>query len=151
MMRPRTPRSIARTALVLGGGALTATAALAFPSSHRAGAPLARVVVRLTSLQLEGTRTAGDSLANPVLVFAAGPARVGLGLAEPTALADTLRLFTLPAITVDVTESDVHLQLGGPGRMTVRGDVSNGPAAHVSATGRHIVLLKGGVGIRPAP
>ncbi len=82
-------------------------------------------------------------------VFANGPARVGLGTAAPTPLKDTLRLDHLPAMTVDVTDSDVHLRLIGGGRIRVAGDVTGAPATHVGATGREIVLFRGGTGIGP--
>ena len=99
-------------------------------------------IVRLTSLGLE-TPTA-DSVR--VQVWAAGPARVGVGNAEPTAIADTLRLSALSSLTVDVTQADVHVRLLSPGRMRLGGEVSGGRAIRFTATGRHIVILKGGVG-----
>jgi hypothetical protein len=104
-------------------------------------------VVRLTSLGLAGVPRTGDGATVRVLVYASGRARVGVGTAAPEPLADTLRLDRLPAITADVTDGDVHLVLATPGRMSVGGDVSGGAATHVTATGRHIVLLRGGVGI----
>ena len=99
-------------------------------------------IVRLTSLGLE-TPTA-DSVR--VEVWATGPARVGVGNADPTALADTLRLSALSSLTVDVTQADVHVRLLSPGRMRLGGEVSGGRAIRFTATGRHIVILKGGVG-----
>ena len=104
--------------------------------SHRA------TIVRLTTLGLSDAT--GDSVR--VLVWATGPARVGLGTADPAALTDTLRLNSLPAITADVTQSDVHIQLLSPGRMRLGGEVSGGRAIRFTAVGRHIVVLKGGVG-----
>ena len=75
-----------------------------------------------------------------------GSAKVGVGDAAPTALADTLRLSSLPAITADVSEGDVHIRLMTPGRMRLGAEVSGGRAIRFTATGRHIVVLKGGVG-----
>jgi beta-lactamase regulating signal transducer with metallopeptidase domain len=82
-------------------------------------------------------------------VFATGPARVGLGNAAPMPLKDTLRLDHLPAMTVDVTDSDVHLRLIGSGFMEVEGEVTGAPATRLGATGREIVLFKGGAGVGP--
>ena len=104
--------------------------------AHRA------TIVRLTSLGLE-TPTS-DSIR--VLVWATGPARVGVGNADPAPLADTLRLSSLSSITADVTQADVHVRLLSPGRMRLGGEVSGGRAIRFTATGRHIVILKGGVG-----
>jgi hypothetical protein len=99
-------------------------------------------IVRLTSLGLE-TPTS-DSV--QVQVWSTGPARVGVGNADPTALADTLRLSSLSSLTADVTQADVHVRLLSPGRMRLGGEVSGGRAIRFTATGRHIVILKGGVG-----
>jgi len=99
-------------------------------------------IVRLTTLGLE--TPASDSV--QVLVWASGPAKVGIGSADPTSLADTLRLSSLSAITADVSEGDVHIRLMTPGRMRLGAEVSGGRAIRFTATGRHIVVLKGGVG-----
>jgi hypothetical protein len=79
---------------------------------------------------------------------AVGPARVGLGASDPTELSDTLRLQSLPTMTLDVTDGDIHLELVGSGKLRVGGAVTGAPANHLSAIGRHIVVLKGGIGVR---
>ena len=99
-------------------------------------------IVRLSALALE--KQPSDSV--QVLVWASGGAKVGVGSADPTPLADTLRLSSLPAITADVSEGDVHIRLLTPGRMRLGAEVSGGRAIRFTATGRHIVVLKGGVG-----
>jgi hypothetical protein len=104
--------------------------------THRAA------IVRLTALGSETLAT--DSI--KVLVWTTGSARVGVGAADPTALTDTLRLSSLPAITADVSDGDVHVRLLSPGRMRLGGDVSGGRVVRFTATGRHIVVLRGGVG-----
>lgn len=125
----------------------------AHPSSGQAQQPLGPVqtpqahvhratIVRLTALGLE--KPPSDSV--QVLVWAAGTAKVGVGDAAPTPLADTLRLSSLSAITADVSEGDVHIRLITPGRMRLGAEVSGGRAIRFTATGRHIVVLKGGVG-----
>lgn len=111
-------------------------AAQAHAHAHRA------TIVRLTSLGLEAPTS--DSVR--VVVWATGPARVGVGNADLTPLADTLRLSSLPSITADVSQGDVHIRLLSPGRMRLGGEVSGGRAIRFTATGRHVVILKGGVG-----
>ncbi len=124
----------------------TAGAAPTEAPADRAAAA-GRAVVRLTSVGLAGVPRTGDGATVRVLVYASGRARVGVGTAAPEPLTDTLRLDRLPAITADVTDGDVHLVLATPGRMSVGGDVTGGAATHVTATGRHLVLRRGGVGI----
>ena len=114
------------------------------PSNGDAGGE--RATVRLTSLGLEGT---GSSVT--ILVFADGPARVGIGNGALATLGDTLRLSNLPSMALDVTDSDVHLRLVGSGRMSIDATVTNGAASKFSATGSELVLLKGGTGVRFGP
>ena len=143
MARDRRPARTSR------GGVLAYLLAAAIAASFTAGQVSAQghahahraTIVRLTSLGLEST---SDSV--QVVVWAAGPARVGVGNADPTPLADTLRLSSLPSITADVTQGDVHIRLLSPGRMRLAGEVSGGRAIRFTATGRHVVILKGGVG-----
>lgn len=109
----------------------------ASPPSARAAA-----VVQLTELAV---REPKDSTIR-IIVYATGPARVGIGGAAMAPLTDTLRLSSLPTITADVSQSDVHIRLLSSGRLKVGGPVTGGRAIHLTASGRHIVLLKGGVG-----
>ena len=81
-----------------------------------------------------------------VIIYTTGSARVGVGSADPTPVADTLRLSSLTSITANVTDGDVHIRLLSPGRMRLAADVSGGRALRFTATGRHVVVLKGGVG-----
>jgi hypothetical protein len=111
-------------------------------AEHAQGQAPRAAIVRLTALALEKQTT--DSI--QVLVWTTGAARVGVGAADPTSLTDTLRLSSLPAITADVSEGDVHVRLLTPGRMRLGGEVSGGRALRFTATGRHVVVLKGGVG-----
>ena len=99
-------------------------------------------IVRLTELNI---REPKDSTVR-IIVYATGPARVAIGSAELTPLTDTLRLRSLPPITADVSQSDVHIRLLSSGRLKVGGPVTGGRAIHLTASGRHIVLLKGGLG-----
>jgi hypothetical protein len=108
----------------------------------RGVASRAETIVRLTSLGLE--RSPSDSVR--VIVYSAGPARVGVDQLDLKPLADTLRLSALPMLALDVSQADVHVRLLSPGRMRVAGDVLGGRAIRFTATGRHIVVLKGGLG-----
>lgn len=140
-----TPPSVARLATpVIGLFALVALV-LAIPTPSEA-AGQERVIVRLTELGLSL-----DNATAPVsiVIYTTGRARVGLGTDAPVALADTIRLDRLPAITADVTDGDLHIELRTPGQIAVGGKVTGGPALELSAKGQHIVLLKGGSGIRP--
>lgn len=125
------------SALVVGSGAwMTAGHGTTAERQQRS------VIVRLSNAGLDGVTS--DSV--QVIVYATGPARVGVGGAEPTPLTDTLRLSSLPSITADVSDADVHIRLLTPGRMRLSAEVSGGRAIRFTATGRHVVVLKGGVG-----
>ncbi len=87
-------------------------------------------------------------IAGEILIYGAGPVKVGLGTAEPQVVGDTIRLKIFPAFIADVTDGDVHVELRGEGELEIAATVTGGPAARVSATGQHLVLLKGGTGIR---
>jgi hypothetical protein len=132
------PYLLAAVVVAVATPPVAAAQAHAHPQAHAHRA----TIVRLTSLGLE-TPTP-DSV--QVVVWASGPARVGVGNADPTPLADTLRLSSLPSITADVSQGDVHIRLLSPGRMRLGGEVSGGRAIRFTATGRHVVILKGGVG-----
>jgi hypothetical protein len=123
--------------LTVGGGAWTS--AQQPPSG---GGQRRAVLVRLSNVGLE--RSPSDSV--QVIVYTTGPARVGVGNADPTPLTDTLRLSSLSTITADVSDADVHIRLLTPGRMRLSAEVSGGRALRFTATGRHVVVLKGGVG-----
>ena len=100
-------------------------------------------IVHLTELDIRDPKDSKVS----VIVYASGPgARVAVGGGELAPLTDTLRLTTLEPITADVSQSDVHIRLLSTGRLKVGGPVQGGRAIHLTATGRHIVLLKGGTG-----
>jgi len=120
----------------VSGAWMAATPVAAQPSTRIAA------IVRLTELNI---REPKDSTIR-VIVYATGPASVAVGSGDLQPLTDTLRLTSLPAITADVSESDVHIRLLSSGRLKVGGPVSGGRAIHLTASGRHIVLLKGGTG-----
>jgi len=112
-------------------------------AQHVNASPRRTVTVRINSVGVD--RTTSDS-SMKVIVYSAGPARVGFGDAELRPLTDTLRLSSLPAITTDVSDADVHIKLLSPGRLRLSAEVTGGRALRFTATGRHVVVLKGGVG-----
>lgn len=146
MTEPRTVRSPRRTALVTAVASVILGAAFVLPAPRLARAQRApaaeRAIVHITSVGL------ADVGPSPViLVYTSGGGRAGLGLESPKALTDTLRLDHLPAMTLDVTDGEVQLQLLGPGQISVGGTVTGGPSVSLSGSGRHITLLRGGTGI----
>jgi hypothetical protein len=102
-----------------------------------------RIIVDITSVGL--TMPSNDPIS--ILIYTSGGGRVGIGDAAPTAIADTIRLDHLPAMTADVTDGDIQIEISSPGSIRVGGTVTGGPARTVSASGRHIILAKGGTGI----
>lgn len=125
------------TTLAVASGASASAQQTAAPD-----APRRTVIVRIHNVGSEP----GPNDSARVIVYSSGSARVGVGSADPAPLADTLRLSSLNSITADVTDADVHIQLLSPGRMRLSADVSGGRALRFTAVGRHVVVLKGGVG-----
>lgn len=150
MTEHRTPGIPSRAFPLALAALAVATLVAVLPRPGAAGAQESaareRAVVRLTSL---GAIDTTDPIS--LVVYATGGAQVGVGTESPRTITDTLRLDRLPAITADVTEGEVHIELRGPGAIRVGGEVRGGPATHLTATGHHLVLLKGGVGIRSVP
>lgn len=132
---------------LLAGALLAATGAWsARPATHSAEGARMAAVVWLRQVGIVYPAGADSSAPVSILVYATGPAKVGLSGADPAALTDTLRLTAVTEIAADVSSADVHIRLLSPGRLRVGGDVTGGRAIHLTATGRHIVLLKGGAG-----
>jgi beta-lactamase regulating signal transducer with metallopeptidase domain len=113
--------------------------------------PVQRTNVTVSVTNVGTKNVAFDSrgqLTGEILLYGNGPVRVGFGTSEPQVVSDTIRLKTFPAFTADVTSGDVHIELRGDGELELRGTVTGGGAVNLSATGKHIVLVKGGSGIR---
>jgi hypothetical protein len=142
MIRYRTSIRAVRAAAVAGAFALASGAWMSAGQRSIAGPQHRAVIVRLSNVGIDGVTS--DSVR--VIVYASGPARVGVNGADPAPLTDTLRLSALPAITADVSDGDVHIRLLTPGRMRLSAEVSGGRAIRFTATGRHVVVLKGGRG-----
>ena len=139
--------SLATVVFVTASGVWTAGAQSVSNSVQQpASAARPPALVHLTEVGIVRGASLDASPEVRILVWAAGPARIKLAGGELVPLTDTLRLSSLPAITADVSESDVHIRLLSEGRLRLGGDVTGGRAIHLTATGRHVVLLKGGVG-----
>jgi hypothetical protein len=154
MTQPRHSRLPLRAIPLLLGALAISAVVSALPVPHRADAQgtavlapasPARAIVHLTDVGLINTTSPS------ILVYTTGGGQVGIGADPPAALTDTLRLHNLPAMVADVTDGDIHIELRGPGSIRVGGDVTGGPALKISATGRHLVLRKGGSGISGMP
>ncbi len=148
----RFARSFVPSALLTITAALLIGAAAPRRGSHDSS-PRDVALVRFDSLALSGVALNANGLIGRVLIFADGPARVGFGTAPLAVLADTIRLRSLPSFTVDVSQSDVHVQLVGGqlprgGLLAIAGTVTGGPATRIAGAGRHLLILKGGTGIR---
>jgi beta-lactamase regulating signal transducer with metallopeptidase domain len=81
-----------------------------------------------------------------ILIYADGPARVSVGLDPLMPLTGTLHLKRLPRINADVTESNVYIELTGPGSMSLGGTFAH-DVGTFGANGTRIMLMKGGMGV----
>jgi len=142
MTRYRSSMQVFRAAAVAGVFALASGAWMSTDHASNTGHQHRAVIVRLSNVGIDGVTS--DSVR--VIVYASGSARVGVDGADPAPLTDTLRLSSLPSITADVSDGDVHIRLLTPGRMRLSAEVSGGRAIRFTATGRHVVVLKGGTG-----
>ena len=138
----RAPRALSVGLLAAAFATLSGAWMSAKPVAAKAAARM-DAIVHLTELNVRDPKDANVS----VIVYASGPgARVAVGAGELAPLTDTLRLTALEPITADVSQSDVHIRLLSTGRLKVGGPVHGGRVIHLTATGRHILLLKGGMG-----
>lgn len=143
--RPISPRVVG--AATASG---TATPRPTRDSSIRAGeAPAARVLVKVTHLGVSLTGMPTSERPMEIVIYGNGPVRVGLGTAAPTVLRDTIRLDHLPAFTADVSNGDVHVEMRrAEGTLELGGEVSGGAMSTFTVRARHVVLEKGGMGVR---
>jgi hypothetical protein len=141
--------AMAAGALAAAGLVAAAPAPPPAGTPHANVAPAAGATVRITRIGSRGIEVDDrGQLVGEILIYGSGPVKVGIGTRNPQVVADTLRLKNLSAFIADVTNGDVHVELRGTGEIELGGDVTGGPAVTVSARGRHLVLLKGGTGIR---
>lgn len=127
----QTGSDMSRIHLLLLGGAALGCAAASAASAH------AQTVSRF---QITTSRPA------VVLVYTDGAALVGVGDEKPVTHIDTLRLRTPQRLVADLTNGDVHVVAEDGGSLAVSEELSD--VKPVAAAGRHIVLARGGAGIR---
>lgn len=155
-MTTRPTKSPFNTLATMAAGAMASTVLLAaVPAPQSPGTPsepstsAAGATVRITKLGSKGVEVDNrGQMIGEILIYGSGPVKVGIGTNSPQVVADTIRLKNLPAFIADVTDGDVHIELRGVGEIEIGGDVTGGPAVSISASGRHLVLMKGGTGIR---
>lgn len=155
--------------LMLVGAAIAATATLAAaipaprvvenevrtnPSSSaetRVGALPA--ILRVHKLGLSLAETAGNTArAMQIVIYGTGTVRLGIGTAVLTDLRDTVRLDHLPAFSADVTNGEVHVEIRRVvGTLELGGDATGAAMKSFSVKGRHVVLERGGAGVRAVP
>lgn len=87
----------------------------------------------------------GANGSNSVQVYTTDSAQLSAQAGSLSLRADTLHLTPPAAVNADITQGEVHFVSGVP--IDVKASITNGPSLSVSATGRHIVLLRGGEGI----
>lgn len=130
--------------------AATVTPPATRDSSARTGeAPVAPVLVKVTHLGISLTGVPTSNRPMEIVIYGSGPVRVGLGTAAPTVLRDTIRLDHLPAFTADVSNGDVHVEMRrAEGMLELGGEVTGGAMSTFTIRARHVVLAKGGMGVR---
>lgn len=107
------------------------------------------VHVRIDSMGVAGVNIPALS----ILIYAEGNASVTFGTQAPHVLVDTIRLRSVPSYTLDVSNGAVHVefvggQLEGGGVISLSGYVIGADTVRMRAVGRHLVVEKGGSGIR---
>ena len=117
-------------------------------TSHVTTSNAERVLFRVDS-----TRVVGITNGLQILMYADGSATVDFGSGGPRSLADTVRLGSMPGFTLDITDGAVHVevvagQLSGGGVIALSGFVIKTNAQRESAVGRHLLVERGGRGIR---
>jgi beta-lactamase regulating signal transducer with metallopeptidase domain len=166
-MTARSSKHPVRLAFVTAGIAVTATLAAAIPaptvvgraavenSSSRTESPAVALPAILRVHKL-GLAVAGTTLSAgapmEIVIYGQGTVRLGIGLAALTELRDTVRLNHLPAFSADVTNGEVHVEMRRvAGSLELAGDATGAAMKSFTVTGRHIVLERGGAGVRALP
>ncbi len=115
------------------------------------GAPPAILRVHKLGLSVPEISVSG---ARPmeIVIYGSGTVRLGIGTAALTDLRDTVRLAHLPAFSADVTNGELHVEIRRvAGTLELGGDATGAAMQSFSVKGRHIVLERGGTGVRAVP
>ncbi len=137
-------------ALVIPAPVLLAPSAPSESSALAAGGATASAIVAVTYAAMPFTSTTGRGATAPeILLYSSGSVSLGFGNQSRSALRDTIRLTALPAFTADVTNGDLHVVIrrGAPS-ISLRGYLQSAPTEEFGATGQHLMLPKGGAGMR---
>jgi hypothetical protein len=122
--------------------ALSVLTGVAFPaaSTRPPGPPVARIHIDPTE-----PRTAH------LLVYGSGKIAIAVGAGTLRPRRDTLHVSTPTNITVDLTDGELHIV--GIDDQDIRLDATlhDAPAVRLSAVGRHLVMERGGAGVRTQP
>lgn len=84
----------------------------------------------------------------PVLIYTTGFATIGIGGSRASLKPDTFRLTTPVDLKADITSGEVHIVRSGWRPIDVSVEFTESPAIKATASGRHVVLLRGGTGVR---
>jgi len=84
-----------------------------------------------------------------VLIYADAPSRFALSGEALRMRSDTIRATTPARLEAYLNAGEIHVVADGPIPLDVAATLTNAPATHLTATGRHIVLYAGGTGIGP--
>lgn len=83
-----------------------------------------------------------------VLIYSSAPSQFALRGQELRARSDTIRAFTPLQLEAYLDAGEIHIVSDPAAPIDVEATLANSPATHVTATGYHIVLERGGTGIR---
>ncbi len=159
MTRSKGRQAFGGVALLVCGMAATASVAFAIPLPRPSAMPQVaapvqgdgRAIVRVTSVGMRDVEVDGSGkIKGEILIYATGDAKLGLGTGALRPLKDTLHLKAMPAFSADVTNGEVHIKLVGSdnGEISLAATVSGGSAKSYRGEAAHLVLMKGGAGIR---
>lgn len=162
-MTMRRSKNPLRVLTIVAGMIGTGTMAIVIPApvlmtprAPRESSALAAVestapaIVAVTYAGVPFSSTTGRAENAPeILLYGSGSVSLGFGNQSRSALRDTLRLTALPAFTADVTHGDLHVMIrrGAPS-ISLRGYLQSAPTEEFGATGQHLMLPKGGAGMR---
>ena len=82
-----------------------------------------------------------------ILVYADTPSRFALSGEALRMRSDTIRATTPARLEAYLDAGEIHVVAGSLIPLNVAATMTNAPATHSTATGRHIVLYSGGTGI----
>ncbi len=109
-----------------------------------------RAVRASTRQSRRNTVRASVSSATPtaVLVYTTGFATIGVGSSRTNQKPDSLRLITPVEVNADITSGEVHIVRSSGRSIDVSAEFEGSPAIKATATGKHVVLMRGGTGVR---